>query len=89
MAALSLKISKTALGAEFRRIARRKDMAVAVFAMARKLAQLVYRMLRYGQAYVDIGEAAYEGRYQARRIAALRSSATELGFTLIPANEAA
>ena len=61
----------------------------AVEDSVRNLAQLAYRMLRYGQAYVDIGEAAYEARYQARRIAALRNSATKLGFTLIPANEAA
>jgi hypothetical protein len=84
MAALSLQRSRTALGAEFRRIARRKDGAVAVFALARKLAQLAYRMLRYGQDYVDIGVAAYEERFQARRIAALKDSAKNLGFTLVP-----
>ena len=33
---------------------------MAVFAIARKLAQLIYRMLRYGHDYVDIGEHAYE-----------------------------
>ena len=41
--------------------------AVAVFAIARKLAILVYRMLRYGQDYVDIGEQAYEAQFQHRR----------------------
>ena len=40
-AQFSLQRSKTALGAAFRRLARRKDRAVAVFATARKLAQLV------------------------------------------------
>ncbi len=38
MAALSLQRSKTALGAFFRRKARHKGGAVAVFATARKLA---------------------------------------------------
>jgi transposase len=42
MAATSLQRSKTALGAAFRRIARHKGGAVAVFAIARKLAQLIY-----------------------------------------------
>jgi len=49
MAATSLQRSKTALGASFRRIARYNGGAVAVFATARKLGQLIYRMLRYGQ----------------------------------------
>ena len=56
MAAVALQRSHSALGANFRRIARRKGYRVAVFATARKLAQLVYRMLRWGQDYVDIGE---------------------------------
>jgi transposase len=85
MGALSLSRSKTALGAAFRRIARHKGGAVAVFAIARKLAQLVFRMLRHGQDYVDIGEEAYEARYQGRRLQALKATATELGFDLVPA----
>ena len=83
MAAVSLQRSKSALGAAFRRIARRKDGAVAVFAIARKLAQLVYRMLRYGQDYVDIGEKAYELRFQARRVAGLTEAARSLGYQLV------
>ena len=39
-------------------------------------------MLRYGQDYVDVGEAAYEERFQARRLAALSDAAKSLGFTL-------
>ncbi len=60
MAATSLQRSKTALGASFRRIARYKGGAVAVFATARQLARLIYRMRRYGHDYVDVGEKAYE-----------------------------
>jgi len=83
MAATSLQRSKTALGATFRRIARHKGGAVAVFATARQLAVLVYRMLRHGQDYVDIGEEAYEAKFQARRLASLKESAQALGYTLI------
>lgn len=82
MAAVSVQRSKTALGAAFRRVARHKGAAVAVFAIARRLAQLVYRMLRYGGDYVDIGEKAYEEQFQARRLAALKETARSLGFTL-------
>jgi transposase len=83
MAAVSLRRSKTALGAAWRRIARHKGAGVAVFAVARKLAELVYRVLRYGQDYVDIGEQAYELKYQARRIASLKESARSLGYRLV------
>jgi len=88
MAALGIQRSKTALGASFRRIARHKGAAVAVFATARQLARLIYRMLRYGQDYVDIGEAAYEAKFQARRLAGISEAARSLGFTLTQ-NEAA
>jgi transposase len=52
MAALSLRHSQTALGAYYRKIAQRKGGDIAVFATARKLAILIYRLLRWGP-YVD------------------------------------
>ena len=84
MAAVSLKHSKTALGAAFRRKARHKGWSVAVFSMARRLAVLVYRMLRYGQDYIDIGEACYEARFRQRRLSGLTDAAKSLGFKLVP-----
>jgi transposase len=84
LAATSLQRSKTALGASFRRIARHKGGAVAVFATARQLARLIYRMLRYGQDYVDIGEKAYEQQFQLRRLATITETAKSLGYTLVP-----
>jgi len=82
-AACALQHSKTALGAAFRRVARRKGAAIAVFATARHLAKLIYRMLRFGQDYVDIGEQAYERQFQLRRLASLTEAARSLGFTLV------
>jgi len=84
MAASSLQRSKTALGAAFRRIARFKGRDVAVFAIARKLAQLVYRMLRYGQDYIDIGEKVYELQFHSRCLAGLKEAARSLGYALVP-----
>ncbi len=84
MAASTLSRSKTALGAAYRRIARLKSASVAIFATARKLAQLVYRMLRFGQDYTDIGETAYDLRFQVRRLASLKQSAKALGYALTP-----
>jgi transposase len=89
MAALALTHSQTALGAYYRRIARRKGAAVAIFATARKLAQLVFRTLRYGQEYVDEGVHAYEARFQQQQARRLTETARQLGYKLVPIHEAA
>lgn len=87
MAAVAVQRSKTALGAAYRRIARQRGAAVAVFAVARKIAQHVYRALRHGQPYLDIGEKLYEARYEQRRLLALRETAGQLGYALTPKAE--
>ena len=87
MAALSLQNSKSALGAAFRRIARHKGGSVAVFAIARRLATLIYRMLRFGQDYVDEGAEAYERLFRQRRLHALRTSAKQMGYNLVASTE--
>lgn len=84
MAALTLRHSPTALGAYYRQIARRIGADVAVFATARKLATLIYRLLRWGQPYVDEGAEAYEKRYREARIKALKSTAKQFGYGLVP-----
>lgn len=84
MAALSLKHSASALGAYFRHIARRKGSGTAVFATARKLAQYLYRMLRFGQDYVDEGAEAYEARYRLKRLQSLTTTAKHMGYRLAP-----
>jgi len=83
MAAVSIQRTKTALGAAYRRTARHKSAAVAVFIVARKLAQYVYRLLRHGRAYVDVGEAHYEARFRQRQLNALTETARNLGFSLV------
>ena len=85
MAATSLIRSKSALGAALRRKARHKGMKTAIFATARKLATLVYRMMRWGQDYVDEGESAYEERHRHRTLAYLETTAKDLGYQLVPA----
>ena len=84
MATLALRHSETALGAYYRQIARRTGADVAVFASARKLATLIYRLLRWGQPYMDEGAAAYEKRYQEARLKSLTAKAKQLGYQLTP-----
>jgi len=82
MAATTLRNSSTALGAHYRRISRRKGASVAVFATARKLAQLIYRLMRYGQSYVDIGADAYEARFTQRRLASYAKALRDMGYEI-------
>lgn len=84
MAALTLKNSRTALGAFYRRVSRHKGASVAVFATARKLAQLLYRLICYGQAYVDIGQKAYEARFNQRRLNVYTKILKEMGYNIQP-----
>ena len=86
MAATSLRHSQTALGAYYRHISRRIGGDVAVFATARKLATLLYRLLRWGQAYVDEGAEAFERRYEQNRLLALKARAKQLGYELVQAS---
>jgi transposase len=83
MAASTLRMSKTYLGAQFRRLKSRLDTPVAIKAMAAKLARLVYRMLRYGMKYVDRGAEFYEAQHRQLQIKHLKSKAAKLGFQII------
>ena len=83
VAAMTLKRTDTALGAYYRKVARKKNGKVAAIATARKMAIYIYRMLRYGQDYVDEGAEAYEARYRARRLSGLERSAKSLGYRLV------
>lgn len=81
-AAVSIGRSATALGAFYRRIALRRAKGKAVVAVARKLACLIYRMLRYGMDFHERGAAQDEHRYEQRKLSALRKQAKSLGYEL-------
>jgi len=59
----------------------------AVTAMAHKLARLVYRMLKFGQGYVDKGMEHYEAKYRLDQIKWLAKSAAALNLQLTPLTE--
>ena len=62
MCAQSLLRSHSALGAFCRRICSRLGKPKGIIAAAHKLALLIYRMLKYGREYTDIGQDRYENR---------------------------
>jgi transposase len=84
MSALAVRNSKTALGAFYRRISRRKGASVAVFATARKIAQIIYRLVCYGQAYIDIGAKAYEAQFNNRRLKYYTKALKDMGYKVKP-----
>jgi transposase len=83
MAASTLRLSDTYLGAQFRRFRTRLGAPVAIKAMAAKLARLVYRMLRYGMKYVDKGATFYQAQHRHLQIKHLNCKAASLGYQLI------
>ena len=85
MAASTLRLSSTYIGAQFRRLRTKLGAPVAIKAMAAKLARLVYRMLRYGMKYVDQGAEFYEAQHRQRQINHLKWKAAKLGFQIIDA----
>jgi transposase len=82
-AAMSLTRSSTALGAYYRRLAGRLGQPKAITATARKLAVLIYRVLRGDIIYRDPGASAYLEFHRTRLINSLRRRAHELGLSLI------
>ena len=72
-----------ALGGFYRRLAARKGGLVAMKALARKLAQLYYRVLKYGLAYAEEGLRAYEAKYAESQRRLLAKLASKQGFKLV------
>jgi transposase len=83
MAAQGCHHAKNALGAFYRRIQARAGGAKAIVATARKIAERVYRLLKYGQEYVRQSVDAYETTYQLRLTKSLAKKAASLGYKLV------
>jgi transposase len=83
MAAYTLEHSHSALGAKYRRLKRKLGAPKAIVAMAHHLARLIYRMIKFGQEYVDQGMKAYEEKYRQLRMRWLQKQAAELNLKLV------
>jgi hypothetical protein len=82
LAATTLLRSQSYLGAQYRRFRGKLGAPKAITAMAHKLARLVYRLLKWGHAYVDKGLQYYEERHREQQIQLLRKRAAKLGLQL-------
>ena len=83
IAATTLLRSQSYLGAQYRRLRGKLGAPKAITAMAHKLAVLVYRMLRWGQEYVDKGMQYYEERHREQQIRLLKKRAAKLGLVVV------
>jgi transposase len=86
MGASTLLRSQTYLGAQYRRLRSKLGAPKAITAMAHRLARLVYRMLKYGQQYVDKGAEYYEQRNRQQQIEFVTKKAAQLGLQVTPAH---
>lgn len=86
IAAMSCARSDHALAAFYRRLAGRIGKAKAITATARKLALIIYCMLRDRTPYRDQPAAQYDERHRLRVLNGLRKRAQSLGFDLVQAD---
>ena len=83
LAATTLERSQSALGAYYRRMKAKLGAAEGVTATAHKLARILYRLLKHGEAYVRQGLADYEKKHRERKLKGLQKAAAVIGFQLI------
>jgi hypothetical protein len=89
MAAVTLERSQSALGGFYRRMKGRLGAAEAITATAHKLARIIYRLIKHGEAYVRQGMEDYERKFRERKLHALRKTAISMGFNLIEQQQVA
>jgi transposase len=85
LGASTLLKSQTYFGTQYRRLRSKLGAPKAITAMAHRLARLVYRMLKYGQPYVDKGAEYYEQRNRPLQIEFVRKRAAQLGLQVTAA----
>jgi transposase len=89
LAAVAVGKTDTPLGAFYRRKRAQLGAPKAITATARKLACLIYRLIKAGQGYQQDDARAYELNYKDQVVRSLRRRAAGLGFELVEVPQAA
>lgn len=89
VAALAIGRTESWLGRFYRRKRAHLGAPKAVTATARKLACVIYHMLKYQEDYLPLDLAIYEVHAAAQRQRRLRREAEELGFELVEKKQVA
>jgi transposase len=89
LAAMMLGKTDTPLGAFYRRKRAQLGAPKAITATARKLACLIYRLIKTGQGYQERDVRTYELKYKDQILRSLRKRANGFGFDLVELPQAA
>lgn len=89
LAALAIGRTDTCLGVFYRRMKARHGAPKAMTATARKLAVLIYHLLTTGEEYQEPDPKQYDERVRRNKVIRLMRQAKELGFDLVPLEQAA
>jgi len=84
MAAYTLQRSSHWLGATYRRIAAKHGAPVAIKATARKIAIILYQMIKKQIEFNPLPIDAYNQLFKERKLKYIKNQASMLGFQLIP-----
>jgi len=84
LAARSVARMQSALGAFYRRLRAKHGAPKAITATARKIAVIVYHMLKEKKPYHDPGATYYEERFRERKFRSLQRQAKQFGWCLLP-----
>jgi len=84
IAAQSVHRTDSALGAFYRRMRAKHGAPKAITATARKIAVIVYHMLKGKRPYQDFGASHYEQQYKQRVLKNLKRRAQRLDMELVP-----
>jgi len=87
MAAVGVAETDTWLGSHHRRMRARLGPAAANTASARKIATIVYHLLKTKEPFVDRDVLLYEARVYRHKLARLKKQAKALGYELVETSE--
>jgi hypothetical protein len=89
VAAVAVGRTGTWLGVDYRRMKAKKGGPKAVTATARKLAGIIYPMLKFQQEHVMLDKDKYIAPSEAHRLRYLKREAKKLGYDLVAAEHTA
>ena len=89
LAAWAAGRTDTWIGRFYRRIKAKRGAPKAVTATARKLACVIYHLLKYQQEFVLLNTEVYEAKARTQRLSRLKKKAQAMGFELLELQEVA
>jgi transposase len=83
LAAWAAGRTDTWIGRFYRRVKARRGAPKAITATARKLACVIYHLLKYQEQFVLLDNSAYEAKVKGQRLRRLQKEAKAMGYELV------